>query len=108
MLEHVAQAGFDPGAHERARGRVAGLVWQGRVLAGRDMLTPVEVHYVWHVLKREEWPAGTTLGQYVQSIRDVVLDPDSGVFTHRYGTEWQLGVVRESRNLRGPRGADWV
>ena len=40
ILEHVAQVGYDPDARERARGKLAGLNWQGRTLRGRDMLPP--------------------------------------------------------------------
>ncbi len=29
VLAHVAQAGFDPHARERARGELAGIVWRG-------------------------------------------------------------------------------
>jgi hypothetical protein len=46
IREHVAQAGFDPVARERVRGRLAGLIWQGRTLRGTDRLPPAEVHYL--------------------------------------------------------------
>jgi len=28
VLEHVAQVGFDPNAREKARGRLAGVIWR--------------------------------------------------------------------------------
>jgi hypothetical protein len=108
VLQHVAQAGFDPGATEAVRGRLAGTHWQGRVLAGKDRLPPVELKYLWHVLTRREWPQGTTLQNYVDSIRQIALDPESGVFASRYQGAWGLGIVRESRDLRGPGGHDWL
>lgn len=108
VLEHVAQVGFDPTVTEQARGRLAGHSWRGRVLTGKDRLPPVEVKFVWHVLTRQEWPQGTTLQGYVDSIRRVVLDPTSGVFTNRYQGAWGLGIICESRELRGPRGFEWV
>jgi hypothetical protein len=108
VLEHVAQAGFDPAARERARGRLSGIVWQGRTLQGDDMLSPAEVHYLGHVILRQEWPAGTDLAEYIESARAIVLDRASGVFSSRYQGAWQLGVVRRSGNLRGPLGSDWV
>jgi hypothetical protein len=61
ILEHVAEAGFDTQARERVRGRLAGAVWRGRELLGTDMLAPAEVHYLWHVVRRQEWPSGTSL-----------------------------------------------
>lgn len=108
VLEHVARAGFDPNARERVRGRLAGFNWQGRVLAGADLLSPAEKHYVWHVLHNQEWPQGTSLQEYLDSIRQVILDPTSGVFTSEYQGAAQLGVVRESRELRGPAAFAWV
>ena len=45
---------------------------------------------------------------YVESLRSVVLDPRSGVAVGRYQGAPQLGVVRESRELHGPQGFDWV
>src|SRR5438552_2787366 len=69
ILQYVAAAGFHPSARERVRGRLAGILWQGRTLTGTEQLPPVEVHCLWHVLRREEWPVGLTLDQYVESIR---------------------------------------
>ena len=108
LLEHVAQAGFAPGVTERTRGRLSGVVWKGAVLTGREMLPPAEVHFLWHVVVRQEWPRRTALDEYLASIRTVILDPTSRVFVCRYQSVWQLGTVRESRELRGPRGHDWV
>ncbi len=108
VLVHVAEAGFHPGARERARGRLAGVVWQGRSLAGADRLPPAELKYLWHVVCRQEWPLGTPGQGYLESIRRVILDPASGVFTSRYERAWGLGIVRESRELRGPGGYDWL
>lgn len=104
----VAAAGFDPSALETVRGRLAGFIWQGRTLRGRDRLPSAEVHYVWHVAKRGEWPPGTTLQQYLVGARDVVLDPASGIFLSRFANAWQVGFVRRSGPLRGPRGGEWV
>lgn len=108
VLEHVAQAGFFPAPNAKAGGRLAGLTWQGRTLLGRDRLPPAEVHYLAHVVVGQEWPAGTTLATYLESIRDVILDPRSGILTSRLYGEWQLGVVRRSGPLRGPQGYEWL
>jgi hypothetical protein len=52
IIEHIAEAGFEPSVRERVRGRLAGMLWQGQVLHGTDTLLPAEVHYLWHVIKR--------------------------------------------------------
>jgi hypothetical protein len=108
ILKHVANAGFDSNALERVRGRLAGISWQESVLTGADRLSPAVVHYLWHVIKRREWPTGTTLPEYLSGLREVVLDPSSGVVAFKYQGAPQLGVFRESDELRGPMGQEWV
>jgi hypothetical protein len=109
VLGHIARVGFDPDARERVRGTIVGLERPtgGRVQRG-DRLPPAEVHYLRHVVARREWPDGSTLAGYLRSISRVIADPDSGVFVSRYQGAWQLGVVRESRELRGPNGFTWL
>ena len=53
---------------ERGGGRLAGLVWNGRTLTGCDFLPPGEAHYLRHVIGRQEWPTGSTLNDYYQSL----------------------------------------
>jgi hypothetical protein len=109
VLAHVAQAGFDPDARERAGGRLQGLLWRGRVLRGSDLLSPAEAHYLRHVVAQQEWPPGTTLDDYLASIPWVILDPRSGVLISQYqGKGWHLAVVRRSEEFRGPEGSDWI
>ena len=107
VLEHIARAGFDPTANVRAKG-LSGIVWQGRVLSGSDRITAAERHYLQHVVQVQEWPSGTTLQEYLDSIRDVILDNRSGVLTCRYRGEWQLTVLRRSDRLQGPAGHSWI
>ena len=108
VLEHVARAGFNLQATETARSDLAGLVWQGRVIKATDRLRPDHRHFLKHVVIDQEWPAGTSLQAYVDSVSRVIRDPTSGVFANRYLGAWSLGIIRESRDLRGPGGHDWV
>lgn len=78
------------------------------MLAASDLLSPAEAHYLYHVVKQQEWPVGTSLADYVDSIQRVILDPSGRMFTNRYVGQWSLGIIRESRDLRGPGGYDWV
>ncbi len=107
IIEYLAQAEFDPAMNVRAVG-LAGMTWQGRTLRGTDLITSAERHYLRHVIKQQEWPIGTQLEDYISSIRAVIRDEKSGLFTSRYMGRWQLGIVRRSRELRGPGGTDWV
>ncbi len=108
VLEHVARAGFTPAADAQAGGRIAGVIWQGRTLRGSDRLTSAEVHYLRHVVVQGEWPVGTTLNEYLDSIRAVIMDPASGLLTSQLHGEWQLALVRRSGMWRGPAGFPWL
>jgi len=108
VVEHVAQMGFNLQATETARSDLTGLRWQGQVLKASDPLRPDHRHFLKHVVVDQEWPVSTNLQGYVDSIRAVILDPSAGVFTNQYLGASSLGIVRESRALRGPGGRDWV
>ena len=108
VLTHVAAAGFDPDARERAGGRLAGITWQGHILKGSDLLTPADAHYLRHVAARGEWPRGTTVDIYVGSIREAILDPHCGVLTSLYQGKLQLTMIARSAEWRGPNGFDWI
>jgi hypothetical protein len=108
LLAHVARAEFPPRLQAIARiGQ--GLSYGGRILRAGDVLPTDEQHYVKHVLAQQEWPAGTTRAQYLDSIREVILDPTSGVLVNLYsGRAWHLTILRRSGSLRGPKSGGWV
>lgn len=108
VLLHVAAAGFDPAAREAARGPLRGLIWDGQLLTASSRIPADVRHWLLHVHVNREWPDGTTLDGYIRSLRALVLDPESGVFINTYKGALSLGVIRESRNLRGPGGSAWV
>lgn len=68
VVTHVANAGFDPDRLERAGSRIAGLLWNGKVVKGGDLLPPGEVHYLRHVVAGREWPEGTSINDYYASL----------------------------------------
>ena len=107
VLAYVAQVGFDPSRNVPATG-LSGEEWEGRRLCGGDLITSAVRHYLRHVVRGREWPIGTTLERYEESIRRIVTDPRSGVFTCRYDGQWQLGIVRRSGEYRGPDGFEWI
>jgi hypothetical protein len=108
ITRHVAQAGFDDLSLERARGRLAGITWHGQVLKGSDMLRPAEAHFLRHVMVQHEWPANTDLAAYLQSLRDVIEDPRSGLAVSRFQGADQLTILRRFLDLHGPDGFPWV
>ncbi len=108
VLEHIARVGYDPDALEKARGKLAGLNWQGRTLRGRDMLPPAEAYYLRHVVAQREWPAGTTYEAYLDSIKDIIENPQSGVLISQFQGAWQLTIIGPSGAMQGPGGGDWI
>lgn len=108
VLDHVARAGFMPQPFEKAGGRLAGIVGNGRVLTASDTLPAAETHYLRHVVKQVEWPTGTTLAGYVQSLEGVIRDRASGVIVSRFRGQWHLASVRRSGPLQGPNGYPYV
>ncbi len=109
IIEYIAQIGFDPEAREKAGGRLAGIYWQGRTLRGSDRLPPAEAHYLRHVVHNREWPDNTTLDEYIQSIKEVILNPNAYIFTSYYEDRgWQLGFIAPSGRWQGVRGGDWI
>ena len=109
VVRHIGGAGFDPHARERVRGTLVGLVRPGGGQVGvRDRLPPAEVHYLRHVVAREEWPPGTDLPRYLASLQEVIDDSASRLFTSLCQGIWQCGVIRPVGSLKGPQGGDWV
>jgi len=97
VVQHVAQAGFDPQGSERCGGRLAGLVWNGKILKGSDMLPPGEVHYLRHVVTQKEWAESTTLAGYYQNLEQVIRDQSSRILISKFGGEWQVGFLGENK-----------
>jgi hypothetical protein len=109
VLRHIAGAGFDPLALERVRGNLVGLSRpDGSEVQRGERLAPAEAHYLRHVVAQREWPAGTALADYVASLPPLIADPDAGALVGRFQGVWQVTIVRQSRELRGPDGHQWL
>jgi hypothetical protein len=106
---HIAGAGFDPLALERARGNLVGATRPngGRVQRG-ERLPPGEVHYLRHVVVHQEWPPGTTLNSYFVDAERIIRDPASAIFASLYQGVWQCGAIGRNGPVRGPDGQDWI
>lgn len=108
VVQHVANAGFSSTEKMQVRTPIRGQYWNGKRLEIGDMI-PTEVgHYLKHVIVSQEWPEGTTLEDYKQSLQEVILDPDSDIFVSKYNDAWQIGFVHENQRWRGVRGKDFI
>ena len=81
IQEHVANAWYNLSREQRIPGVLAGTLWNGRVIQSGDMLPTDVVHYLKHVVVRQEWPLGMTFDGYRESLREVICDPASGLMT---------------------------
>jgi hypothetical protein len=109
IVRHIARAGFDPNALERLRGNVVRtLRLRGEPRQPGDRLPPAEAHYLRHCVVQREWPSGTTLLGYLDSIARLLRDPASRFFVSRYQSAWQCGAIGPNRILRGPEGKAWI
>ena len=71
----------------------------------------IQRKYDQHVVERQEWPTDTTPEEYLESLRETVLDVRSNIYlTDRIGaTDWAIyfvGPVR--RGWRGPGGSSRI
>lgn len=89
LLNAVAERGFSPEPY----------------LSGRNAgKTTAEVHFEKHVLKRQEWPAGTTLAQYVDAGKEIIQNAPY-VFSGKFEGHWRVTFVAPSGGeMSGPGG----
>jgi hypothetical protein len=86
-----------------------GTQWGGRVLQPSDVLPTDVVHFLKHIVVRQEWPPGMAFAAYRESLREVIRDPTSGLLTSMYRDKGcHLSIVRRSRELQGPGGYEWL
>ena len=78
-------------------------------MSAQDRLPPAVVHYLAHVANFQEWPSGTSLEQYLESLRQVILDSTAGVLLSTFRDKgWHLTFVRRSGVWLGPDGWEWL
>jgi len=105
VTSFVAERGFNDNLLEKAGGRLTGLEWEGNTIRGSNMMGTGVVHYLRHVIAGNEWPAGTTLEEYYDSISQVVQDKQTKVFISRYSGELQVGFTREAGKYAGTKSS---
>lgn len=108
VMEHAAGSGYAIDL-ERCGGRVAGLIWNGKIIQSSDKLPTGIVHYLRHVVFGKEWPEGTSLTDYLESLHDVIRDSRSGIMVSKYqGVYWQIAFIAQSGQYRGIGGSNFI
>lgn len=90
VVKYAAGTGFSNGL-EKCGTRVAGLIWDGKVIHSSDKLPTGIVHYLRHVVYKQEWPEGTSIEDYYISLKNTILDQGTKVVVSKYANYWQLG-----------------
>jgi hypothetical protein len=108
IREHVAAVGFESGHHTKAGPRIAGLVWDGKRIQSSDRMNNGVVHYLRHVIARQEWSSDTSFDEYVTCLRTTVIDSSGGILLHRLHDVWHLTFVSAADRHRGPAGGAWI
>ncbi len=104
VIEHVAKVKFNSNGKEKARKAIWGQLWNGKVIQQGDIVSPDVAHYLKHVKVNNEWPQDVELDDYIQSLKDVINNPKSGIFVSRYNEAWQIGFIDESGKWKGEKG----
>lgn len=73
-----------------------------------DRLDQREAKYLKHVVARGEWPAGTTVDDYMASLAQVVRGETSGVYLERDANSWKVTFVVRAPRRPGARGGDYI
>ncbi|NPV86000.1 MAG: hypothetical protein HPY45_08340 [Anaerolineae bacterium] len=109
IVEKVAKAGFNREHTSLVKPEMAGLVWKGKPLEVGERLPADEWHFVKHVLARQEWPEGTSLDEYLESLRTVIRSPENGIMISKYQcVYWQIAFIADSGQWRGVGGSDFI
>jgi len=109
IVEKVANSGFNRENTSLVKPEMAGLVWKGKPLKIGERLPADEWHFVKHVLARQEWPEGTSLDEYLESLRTVIRSPENGIMISKYqGIYWQIAFIADSGQWRGVGGSDFI
>jgi hypothetical protein len=108
----VRELGESGGARSASPAEIARLRdFFGRRVLRTEVDGYIQRKYDQHVVERLEWPADTTPEEYLESLRETVLDARSSIYlTDRVGsTDWAIyfvGPVR--RDWRGPGGSNRI
>ncbi len=85
-----------------------GLMWEGHILKGGDWMPRLAAKYLKHVMLNREWPDGTTIEEYAESLAEAVQDPTGGVYVERDEDTWKVTCVARSHRWTGRHGAAYI
>lgn len=108
IREHVAGVGFEPGGWTKAGIHIHGLLWNGQIIHSNDRMSNLIAHFLRHTVAQQEWPTGTTLDEYIASLRRAVEDPEGGIALEKRFHQWQLSFIADARESQGLKSRGWI
>jgi hypothetical protein len=105
---HVAGVGFEPGGWTKAGIPIAGLSWEGHIVRSSDRMENAIVHFLRHTVAQREWPEGTTLDEYIASLRQATQYADGGITLERQHQQWRLSFISRAYGAAGPDSGGWI
>ena len=97
LRTHLAAVALVRPTVARVDDEAGGLMWEGDILKGGDWIPRLEAKYLKHVVLNQEWPDGTTIEEYAESLAETVRDPTGGVYIELDEETWKVTCVARSR-----------
>jgi hypothetical protein len=107
IREHVTQALARPTVMP-APGEIHGVRIGRRMIHVGDLIDIRYAKYIQHAVLEDQWPAGTTFDEYLNSAADIVSSDDSGVFADDRATGWRVTFVDRSGIWEGLEGGPYL
>lgn len=99
VAAYVAGRGFSTATLSRAGGRLAGILYGGKLIKGSDYLSIATVHYLRHCVVNAEWDVNVSQAEYEQDLALAITDVRSRIVLSRlFGAE-QIGFVARTANV---------
>jgi hypothetical protein len=95
ILGHVAKATFSSRPLPVDE-RLWGILYQGEVLDQESRLPSVEGHLLKRVYVERQWPAGTTVEEYVTDLHRAARHPQARIWTYWHAGSPCVGILSPS------------
>lgn len=90
VVDHIADAGFDTRLNVKTPKKFDGFVVNGQALRTGDMISNGYSHHAKHIIEKLEWPTQISYTEYVDDLRKVIKDKQSGIVSASFHGETQL------------------
>ena len=79
-----------------------------RAIRARDPIDVRLAKYLQHAVREEQWPAGTTFEEFLESLEGVIVGDTGGIFADHRDAGWRLTFVGRSGVWEGLDGGPFI